>query len=65
MTFPEKFDTITLPPSYSPEHQEAREKIMLEMDELQREMRERSRPLLDMLSEIDACYAPRYIIVPK
>lgn len=58
------FKVVAIPPAYSDADQDRRSLIMQRLSELDREMRERSRPLLDMLVEIESHYAPRMMLVP-
>lgn len=59
------FEVRHLPPSYSEADRAARDDIADKLHLLQRECQDLCAPLVKRLTEIDARYAPKVVLIPK
>lgn len=57
-------EVFIVPPSYSEAHARERAEAMGQLNELQLRMHADAKPILDKLAAIDACYPPKYQILP-
>ena len=58
---PPEFDIIREPRARTEEE----ERLLAELADIQSEYRERAAPVVERLAEIDASFAPKFMLVPK
>ena len=58
------FDVMHLPPNYTDADRAARDEVSEKLNELQREYQDLCAPLVKQLTDIDARYAPRVVLIP-
>jgi hypothetical protein len=60
-----KVELAQLPPNYSEAHQERLSQLRNMLAEIDAHFRKVAAPIIQEIIAIEACYAPRYVVMPS